>query len=128
MHELRVLVLECDGYEVTGLTGHLRELGVEHVQVVEGREAPMMERLPERADVVFCGLDGGGSRTAHILHRIADQAQPAAVVIYGPLEDPAHAENVCRRLGLRYLGHLPEPMQPERLRRLVRQVRTVLCR
>ena len=128
MHELRVLVVESDGYEVAGLTGHLRELGVEHVQVVPEREAPVMERLPGLADVVFCGLDGGGSAATHILRRIADQPQPAAVVIYGPLEDPARAETVCRRLGLRYLGHLPLPLQHERLRRLVRHVRTAICR
>jgi hypothetical protein len=128
VHELRVLVVESYGYEVAGLTGHLRELGVEHVHVVPEREAPVMERLPGLADVVFCGLDGGGNGATQILHRIADQPQPVAVVIYGPLEDPAHAENVCRRLGLRYLGHLPQPMQHERLQRLVRHVRTVLCR
>lgn len=123
-----MLVVERDGHQADGLTGRLRELGVEHVQAVPGVGAPLSESLPGPPDLVFCRLDAGEGRGVEILHQIAGQTPPAAVAIYGPLADPAHAEDVCRRLGLRYLGHLPPPIQQERLRRLVRHLRAFLCR
>jgi CheY-like chemotaxis protein len=123
MGALRVVVLESDGGQWTALVAGLRQLGVEQVWPVRDGAAAIRDLSLSSADLVLCSLNMGDQGCLDLLRKLAMVPAAPAVAIHGPAEDLIHAENLCQRLGLRYLGHLSYPLQEERLQRMVQHLR-----
>jgi CheY-like chemotaxis protein len=123
MGALRVVVLESDSGQWAALVAGLRRLGVEQVWPVRDGAAAIRDRTLGSADLVLCSLNMGDQGCLDFLRKLAMIPVAPAVAIHGPAEDLALAENLCQRLGLRYLGHLTYPLQEERLQRIVQHLR-----
>jgi hypothetical protein len=120
---LHVAVLDWDSRRRAALVARLHGLGVEHIQsVCEGAEAGRA-RIQSPLDLVMCLGSAGESGCLSFLRDLAVLPAAPAIAIHGPAGDLTETEAQCQRLGLRYLGHLSDPLQGERLERMVNCLR-----
>jgi CheY-like chemotaxis protein len=123
VNALRVVVVDRDGWHRAALMSRLRQLGVEQVEPAGDAAAVSDGGSAGPPDLVLCALNIGETECPDFLRKLAALPPAPAVAIHGPADDLTKTENLCQRLGLRYLGHLSHPLQADRLERMLLRLR-----
>jgi DNA-binding NtrC family response regulator len=119
MSPLRIWVLEDDEARRQAIGHWLRQ--VEAVAVIDC--AHWREVLAAEADLLLCGTAAGEQTTVDGLRQLAKRWPNTAVALVGKVPNLRELELLCQRLGLRYLGHFPQPGDDPRLAATVLQAR-----
>jgi len=124
MVSLRVLVLESHSFQRNVMVMQLQKLGMSEVlQASQCEQAMAWIELLGCIDIVLCDLGMQGGDTLQFLRRSSQAGMVRSVVQCGELEPELRRGlgQLLALMGVRLLGELEKPLQPQLLQRVLKR-------
>jgi hypothetical protein len=101
------------------LLAHLRGFGVGRVQRCQDAASAYGKCLGETVDLLLCVESRGVEDSDLLLRRLPTLPRIPAVALAGFAPALTHLEHLCLQNAICYLGYLGQPVDADRLRRVV---------